>query len=98
MKRNRRMCVLWLIAVQLCIPGVCLAWGTLSEQLSMSAHESETLRKLISYYGTGNKAATADEIEPRRGPHVTHQFIVRQAYMLLELDPAYKAAHGSCQL
>jgi hypothetical protein len=71
------------------LPSVCGAWGTISEPLPMSADEDSKLRRLINLYGA-NKEESLSEIEPRRGPHATHQFIVRQAYLLLERDPAFK--------
>lgn len=71
------------------LPGVCLAWGTLTDLLPMTRHESEQLQTLIKWYGV-RTSQSLDEIQPRRGPHPTHQFIVKQAYMLLEKDPAYK--------
>ena len=77
------------VAVLALLPSVCGAWGTISEPLPMSADEDSKLRRLINLYGA-NKEESLGEIEPRRGPHATHQFIVRQAYLLLERDPAFK--------
>ena len=72
------------------LPGVCGGWGTVTAPLPMTADEEKQLRSLIDWYGGARKTQSLAEIVPRRGPHPTHQFIVRQAYWLLERDPAYK--------
>jgi Mg-chelatase subunit ChlD len=76
------------VAALALLPSVCGAWGTVTEPLPMTADEDKQLRTLINTYGARKKQSLA-EIGPRRGPHATHQFIVRQAYLLLERDPAY---------
>lgn len=82
--------LLSIVVVSALLTGVCWAWGTLTSQLPMTRNEESQLRKLIDWYGGENKAQSLSEIVPRRGPHPTHQFIVRQAYLLLQKDPAYK--------
>ena len=77
------------VAVLALLPSVCGAWGTISEPLPMTPDEESQLRSLINLYGA-NKEQSLGEIGPRRGPHATHQFIVRQAYLLLDKDPALK--------
>jgi Mg-chelatase subunit ChlD len=75
------------------LSGLGHPWGTLSEQLPMTDHERGQLEFLINHYGIGDeeqKNSTRGEIVPRQGPHPTHQLIVRQAYLLLQKDPAYQ--------
>jgi len=81
--------LLCLAAALALLPSVCGAWGTITELLPMTADEESQLRTLIGQYGAREEQSLS-EIGPRRGPHATHQFIVRQAYLLLERDPAYK--------
>lgn len=73
------------------LPGACWGWGTLTELLPMEPAEEQQLRNMLNHFGVRKEQSLA-EILPRQGPHPTHQFIVRQAYMLLEQDPAYEGS------
>lgn len=83
----------WILAIIVVVvsllPGVCWGWATLSDLLPMTTDEQAILQKLIDNFGT-NKTRSTSEIVPRRGPHPTHQFVMRQAYLLLEKDPAFE--------
>ncbi len=87
MRRAARLSWCLLLALVL-LSGWCGAWGTLTQRLPMTEKENKDLCWLICL--NGGREGADKEIEPRRGPHPTHQFIVKQAYLLLDKDPAVK--------
>lgn len=79
-----------LLAVGLCIaPCSTKPWGTLTAPMLTPAQREE-LEDTVRSAGTRGDDQV-DEIALREGPFPVHQFIVRQAFLLLQKDPAYSA-------
>ncbi len=77
---------LLIVAAVSLIPCLCGSWGTLIAPKMLSDSDISKLETLCEDFGS---SALKAEVRPRLGPHAMHQFIVQQAYKLLEKDPAF---------
>ncbi len=80
-----------LLASALYSPPPATAWGTLTGGLHLSEADQKKLKDLIANYGEETrKAIVLGELSARIGAHPIHQFIVQQALLMLQEDPAIK--------
>jgi hypothetical protein len=74
--------------VLVAVPVAAGSWGTLAGRLQVGSMDETAVTSVINDFATDPTTIIA-EIEPRKGPHAMHQFVVVQAYGLLARDPAF---------
>lgn len=73
-------------AVTLLLPKLGSPWGTLIAPKALTESKIGQLEGLVETFAGPELKA---QVRPRLGPHAMHQFIVQQAYKMLERDPAF---------
>ncbi|WKZ79144.1 MAG: VWA domain-containing protein [Fimbriimonadaceae bacterium] len=72
----------------LALPARIDSWGTLTGRIPLSDEQRTKINLLITNFAV-DPTTMAAELQPRSGPHPIHQFIVSQAYRMLQADPAF---------
>jgi len=83
----RIISIVLLVSVLVALPRQSQPWATLTSKLELDAKETGLLQGLLDDFGLNPLHKT--QLQARLGPHPIHQFVVQQAYKILEKDPAY---------